>query len=242
MNEIENFFPINLPSRCLPYEGVNPNDITVRAYQGRDEVFLAEINPTNLEHKYLHVLKSVLRGIDPEILTIGDMMYVVAWEYAKSYTNLFPVRTVCSHCMKQVDVQIDMNELDVIQLPEDFNNRCSIQLSNGKTLKLRLLTIADEISAQAYEECHEDGVLFRLAKSMVDDDNILHRIELLSKMPIVDTTKIRAFHEQFNHGPDLNANFVCPLCEKEGRTEVPFCLEFFYPRGASLAITAGKRV
>ena len=83
---MDDHLPINLPSRCLTYrdsenKSVNPSNVKVRTYQGSDEIYLAQINPINLERNYFEVLKSVLFGIDPLQLTLGDRMYLILWEY-----------------------------------------------------------------------------------------------------------------------------------------------------------------
>ena len=102
------FLPIKLPSRCFPYEGVNLADVRIRPYKGKDEIFLAEINPINLEQKFVEVLKNVISGIDPEVLTLGDRLYIILWEYINSYSEITQIKTMCSHCLKSIEVGVDL--------------------------------------------------------------------------------------------------------------------------------------
>jgi len=228
----EYYFPINLPSKALPYENIKPEDITVRAYQGADEIYLAEINPVNIERKFLEVLKNVVRGIDPENLTLGDRLYIIVWEYAKSYSEFITVKNVvCTHCLKEIEVNVDLTQLDVITLPDNYKQPYKVQLPSGNEVQLRLLTIKDEIEAEKLADEKNFGHLYRYARSIVDDADVLSRyryarsivddadvlsrLERLKKMSAKDVATIRAFHEKFYHGPDMKMNYVCPECEED---------------------------
>ena len=239
---IENFLSINLPSKCLVYEGVKPEDIKIRAYQGRDEVYLSEISPMNLELKFLTILKDLITGVNPEDITIGDFQYIIVWEYAKSYTNNVKISTKCSYCMSEVEAIVDFGELDVIMLPDDFEQPYEKVLPSGRKVNLRLLNISDEIGAQKFEEKNGNGGLFRCAKSMIDSDDVLARIEKLGSSPINDVAAIRAFQEEFYHGPNMNAEYICPKCRREDRVLVPFRFDYIYPRGDELTRYFGKGI
>lgn len=236
------FLPINLPSRCIPYEGINSEDITIRAYQGRDAIFLAEINPINLVQKFLLVLKNVIRGINPEDLTLGDRFYIMIWECINSYTDVIKISTTCTYCLKSIDINVDLKKLDVVKLPDDFKQPYEVKLPSGKDIKLKLLTTGDEIELEKFEENSDEGLLFRYAKSIVDDQDVLKRIEDLRDMSTKDIATIEAFHEKFYHGPDMITHFGCPKCGKEDELNVPFRLDFFFPYGRTLTDTFGKGI
>lgn len=240
MNEV--YLPINLPSKCLAYEGIEPKDITIRAYQGKDAVYLAEITPINLSQKFLAVLGNVVKGMDPKLLTLGDRLYIMVWECAKSYTDIIKVSTTCTHCLKDISVTVDLGKLNVITLPDNFKQPYEITLPSGKAVNLRLLTVDDEIEIEKFEEKNEDGLLFRQARSIVDDRDILARLEELRSMDARDIARIEAFHEKFYHGPDLVSSFECPKCGREDEVDVPFRLDFFFPHGRTLTDNFGKGI
>jgi hypothetical protein len=239
---IENFFNISLPSGCLTY-GVASDTVKVRAYTGKEEFYLSEITPNNLDVKFLQVMRNVVQGIDPGLMTLGDRLYLMVWECAKSYATVIKVKTVCTHCLTDIEVPVDLTNLEVKTLPADFKQPYTVKLSSGD-VNLRLLTVNDEIEAAKYEEQHGDGVIYRCAKSMVADINILERMEKLHSMPAVDIATIRAFHEKFSHGPILeDYKFVCPKCKGEGVTSVPFRFDIIlYPSGEALVSTFGKGI
>lgn len=237
------FLPISLPSKCLPYEGIDEEDITIRAYTAKDEIYLAEINPINLESKYLLVLKEVIHGIDPKLLTLGDRLYIMIWECINSYSPTIRLSTVCSHCLNDIDISIDLRKLNQIDLPDTFHQPYSVKLSGeGKEIALRLLTIKDEIEIERFEKKHRDAHLYRYARSIVSDTNVLSILEEIAKMSARDLAIIRTFHEKFYHGPDLNTSFTCPKCGEEDDITIPFRLDFLYPYGEALTNAFGEGI
>jgi len=237
------FLPINLPSRCKAYEGINPEDITIRAYQGRDAIFLSEISHVNLVQKFLAVLKNgIIRGIDPENLTLGDRFYIMIWECINSYVDVVRVPTTCTYCLKDIDVNVDLKKLNVINLPDDFKQPREVKLPSGKIVKLKLLTVKDEVEIEKFEEKSDEGYLFRLARSIVDDQDILMRMEDLRAASVKDIATIEAFHEKYYHGPEMITDFECPKCGKEDKLDIPFRLDFLFPHGRALTDTFGEGV
>lgn len=236
------YLPVSLPSKCLPYEGVNSSDVMIRAYQGRDEVFLAEINPVNIEQKFLRVLKNVLKGVDPELLTLGDRLYIIVWECINSYTEILKVKTACSHCLQDIEVSVDLRKLEVISLPDNFKQPYEVTLPNSEIVHLRLLNTRDEIDILKFEKDSDEGLLYRYARSIVDDKNVLERVERLGNLGAKDLATIRAFQEKFYHGPDMNAKVTCPECGEEDDVEVPFRLDLLFPDGKALRDSFGEGI
>ena len=242
MSDLENFHSISLPSKCLPYDGVNPLDVVARPYLGRDEIFLAEITPDNLDHKFLQVMKGAIRGLDPERMTTGDREYFIMWEYIRSYSKYLGLELMCINCGKDIEIQVDLSELDVIQLPDDFKQPYPVTLPSGTEVSLRLLTVGDEIAANEFSQKSNETLIFRCARSVVEDGGIVEKMERLKSLPAADVATIRAFHEKFYHGPNMTAKFSCPKCKKEDKIDVPFRFDFFFPRGEILTRTFGSRI
>lgn len=237
------FLPIDLPSRCLVYSEVEPGSVTARSYQGQDEVYLSQINPANLEKNYFEVLKSLLKGVDPNKLTLGDRLYIIIWECINSYSDTLRVQSICPNCIKEIEVSVDLKSLEVIQLPEDFVQPYEVTLPvSGEKLLLRLFTVEDDIEVERYTQTNDDGYLYRYARSIVSDLDILQILAKLRTMASKDLMRIRAFHEKFYHGPEMLAKVSCPKCEREVEIDVPFRLDLFFPAGSIFGETFGKGV
>jgi len=240
---MSDFLPIDLPSKCRVYDGVEPGSISVRAYQGQDEVLLAQINPINLERNYFEVLKTVIQGIDPGLLTLGDRLYLIICECINSYTDTITVQTVCSSCLKQIDVPVNLKELDTVYLPEDFKQPYEVILPVSKQrVMLRLLNVADEVAAERYSEEHADGMLYRYARSIVCEEDILQVMKNVQKMAAKDFLRLVAFQDKFYHGPVMSYTFNCPKCGAKEETDVPFRFSFLFPDGSTIEESFGEGI
>jgi hypothetical protein len=239
----ENYLPISLPSKCLPYENIDSSKVLIRPYQGADEILLSQITPLNLESKFLCVLKNVLQGIDPERLTLGDRFYIILWEFINSYTNIISLTTLCSHCLKEVEFSVDLSVLDVTYLPDSYKQPYSVILSDGSKVKLKLLSVKDVIETEKYSKIDsENDFLYEYAGSIVDDRGLPERVTWLSTLKARDLALIRTFQEKFIHGPNMVTKVTCPKCREEEELIVPFWFEYFFPKGKILVNAFGARI
>lgn len=226
--------PVTLPSKCLPYPGVRPDDIQIRPYIGQDEILLAQINPMNMEKGFLQVLRQVLVGIDPSKLTLGDRHYLILWEYVSSFSEVLKVSGTCSHCLSAVQFTVDLQKLPVIFLPDSFSQPASVTLPVSKQeVRLQLLTIEDEIESENYQQKFGDSYLYRWARSISGADPIV-KAEEMKNWPVKDIARIRLFHDQMAHGPASSIATACPNCKQEEDVLVPFQFEYFLPTGSTL--------
>lgn len=241
----DNFVPISLPSQCLTYPGINPENIRARAYQGSEEELLSQINPLNLERNYLEVMRRVIQGIDPIKLTLGDRLYFIIWECINSYMDVIKVKTICSNCLQEIEVSVDLKKLNVIKLPDDYKEPYEVLLPiSGEQIELRLLTVEDEIEIEKYQKKHGESHNYRYARSIVSNDNIVEKLSKVEKMLAKDKATIRAFQEKFYHGPNLYYSYICPKpkCREEDEVEIPFRLDFLFPVGETLTKTFGEKL
>jgi len=225
MSSREQYIPITLPSKCLTYEGVDVDTIKIRPFKGRDEALIAELDLKNLKKKFVTIIANVIQGIEPEKLTSGDAKHILFWEALNSYNRDYPIKVVCENCLQMVQVVCDIGKVNSVELPDDFRQPVEKKLSD-KTINLRLLTIADEIASFDWAKAGKSTYLYSLALSIVDEDtNILEKIEMLEDMNTEDLNEIKEFHAKYDHGPDMEVPYVCPLCGYEGKLVLPFRLD-----------------
>lgn len=218
------FVPIKLPSKCLTYPNTDPDNIRIRPFRGEDEQLVAEFGLEN-KKKVLELLNNILQGIDPKLLTAGDLMYILMWEGINSYSNLYPLRLTCSECLQKVDVNIDLGQLESKELPDDYTEPQELTLSK-QNVQIKLLTLADDIEITKWIESGKEMYLYTFARSLVHDGlDTLAALEILKDLDTKDLKKVRDFHEKYNHGPNLTALYICPKCDSEGKVVVPFRLE-----------------
>ena len=220
--------PMTLPSRYLPYDGIEPGTITVRMLKGADEQRIARVALDNASKRFLVVLRDVVEGIDPKDLTVGDARYIMLWLGINNYSNMFPVSFDCEYCEAPIETSVDMNSINVVELPEDFTQPKDVTIG-GVLYKLRLATLHDQIETINFMDGgKKDGYLFSYARCIVDDKvDVLSRLIVLENMSTKDLGKIKDFFIDNDHGPDMMARYTCSKCEEEGRVLIPFRLAQF---------------
>jgi len=145
--------------------------------------------------------------------------------------------------LNEVEISIDLTKLNQIELPDSYKQPYSVTLPDiGKKIPLRLLTVKDEIEIERFDKKHDNSHLYRYARSVVSEMDVLARLATIEKMSARDLAVIRTFHEKFYHGPDMNTSFVCPKCKEEDDIIVPFRLEFLYPYGEALTDAFGAGI
>lgn len=240
----ENYIPINLPSKCLVYEGINPSDISIRTLKGKDELLIAEMNIENFDKKFLLVLKNVLKGIQPEKLTLGDRLYLAIWLTVNSYMKEYPINYECEKCWEKLECIVDLSKLEIISLPDSFKEPYAIKLPKSEeTINLRLLRYEDILKIAEMEKQGTNVFLRRFALSIVDDSKSLFDKEsYLENLDVKDIAVIRAFHEKFVHGPKMEIGYECPKCGGTGVMPVPFRIDILFPYGKRLERFIGNTI
>jgi len=248
---MDDFVPISLPSKCLTYinqdgSKIDPSFVLARSYQGRDELYLSQINPSNLERNYLEVLKSVLRGIDPLQLTLGDRLYLIIWEYVNSYDYMMRVKTICSHCLSEIEIEVDLRNLETVDLPDSYEQPYEITLPISKEkIQLRLLTVEDEIEVERFSKKNKkEANLYRYARTIVNSSDVMARMKKLSETKAKDFLTVMSFQDKFFHGPEMKTKFNCPEdgCGEEDILDIPFRSNFFIPEISQFSNFDGEGV
>jgi hypothetical protein len=235
------FYELKLPSRLIPYEGVDK--VEIRLLKGEDEKFIGELTTLNFEKKFKQLLARIIKGIDPGKLTIGDRLYIIAWIAINCYTPMYPIELMCETCLRKIKVDIDLGQLEKIELPEGYTEPHAVTLLDGSTINLRQLTINDNIAYFDYaEKRQQDDLHYKLAMSIVSEDDLVKRAEMIKNMGTRDIALIRAFHDKYYHGPKMEAGYTCPKCGGAGVTPVPFRLDILFPDGQAVARALGHSV
>jgi len=243
----DNFVTIKLPSKCLIYPEVdlakNPDSIQIRTFKGRDEKLIAEISNDNFEKKFVTVLRSVLRGIDPAKLTTGDRLYLVIWEAINSYSKIFSVNFECEHCWNKSMYDVDLSTLDIIELSDDYKEPYELKLPvSGQVINCRLLRVEDILKINELDKAGQNVWLYRYALSIVNDKGIWDNVDYLENLSTKDIMVIRSFHTKFDHGLKMETGYECPKCGGAGVMPVPFRLEMLLPYGKKLERYIGDAV
>jgi len=225
------FVPLNLPSDLKPYQDIGSEGIRVRVLKGKDQQLIAEMSTSNLKKKLLILLSDTIQGIDPLKLTSGDVNYIILWQAINSYGSKYPIpKLVCEECLISSTISVDLNDISSTDLSDDFAGLYSIGLSD-KIVKMRCMTLADEMAILDYSKSGESTYLFQYAQVLVDDTNVIERTKMLEELNVKELNTIISTFDKMKHGPDMVVSYTCPKCAYEGKVELPFRpLDLLSPR------------
>jgi len=238
----EKYFVLDLPSRLLPYGG-KVTKVEARLLKGKDEKLIGELTIQNFESKFAILLRQIIRGIEPEELTIGDRFFIITWLSINCYSNIYPVSGPCSVCFRDINVDVDLGQLEKVYLDEKYSEPHEVKLLNGDTIKLRQYRVKDQIQYMDYVgRKQQENIIYKLAQSIVDEKDLADRIAYLEELSTKDLALIRAFHDQYFHGVKMEYSYTCPKCGGAGTMPVPFRLDIIFPEGSTVARALGRRV
>ena len=224
---------VKLPSLGLVYSD-QKQEISIRPLKGIDEKVLTEANSKNYESVMLRVMKNVIKGIEPDSMTLGDRKFVFTWLTINSYGKDILIDIECEYCGCKVNHNVDLSKFNIIELPENFVEPYIVEVGNFK-IPLRLMRVSDSISLSNLEGKGRNPWLTRYALTIQNDKSLPENIKMLEEMPVKEIAKIRAFHEQFDHGPDMKIDYTCENCKEEMPVQVPFRIDMVFPFSDGLA-------
>lgn len=229
------YVQLRLPSNGKVYD---VSKVMIRAMKFKDAKLLAEMKTTSLEKKFLELLKNVIKGIDPLKLTVGDRNAAIIWLALNSYGAVKTIEGDCviPYCQEPITLNVDLQKIDHRVLPEGFKLPFPVKLPvSNQSVYLRLWTVEDEIAAKQAEAVFGGTWSYYLACSVVDESKTIEdKIKWLDELPAGDEATIRAFQEEFEHGPVLETKYTCPKCGGVGLMPVRFRFDWILPTGKAL--------
>ena len=132
--------------------------------------------------------------------------------------------------LSQINLKVPVSE------PDDEGLFTTILPRSGNTVKLRLLTVGDELELSKNAEMYPQNMVapkitWRLNKMIVSIDGNTDRqfiATFIEKMPIIDSKHIRRFMLDNEPGLDLKKQVLAPSGEKVD-VDIAFGVEFFRP-------------
>lgn len=230
------YVSLRLPSAGRVYD---VSKAMIRPMKFKDEKLLAELKTPSLEKKFLELMRNTMTGVDPLNLTVGDRNAVILWLAINSYGSVKTIEGECEmpYCSSHIVLpNVDLQGIQHKELPESFKQPYPVLLPvSKKTVFLRLWTVGDEIAAKQAEKIFDGTWAYMVASSVVEEGkSIEDKIKWLDDLPAADSATIRAFHEEFDHGPVLEVKYTCPKCGGAGLMPVQFRFDWILPTGKGL--------
>lgn len=230
---------VELPSKGkLGY----PDTVTYRDMMVRDEEILASTTGDTYSSVLNGVIKSVLNDCEFfEKMSIHDRDFLLVWLWANNYDAIKTMSVTCPKCKTVTNHKVDLTKLKTTDINMDIKNPFELTLKNGNTVKVRLITVGDELTVERYIRINDDesGTLRKTYELLT----IVAALDLGMEMPFDSkvqwvreniTSKemgiIKAYHRFFRFGVEPDKEYKCSACGEVTVAPIPFQAEdILYP-------------
>ena len=235
-----------LPSKGKIYGDAVPQDITLRSMQLIDEMRMT--SPSTYQYKSMcdTIENCIVGGFPIHVydMCIGDYQFLMHKLRVVTYGNTYPFATKCTSCGTWTTQEINLDELQVLEYDESFDNLKIITLPQcGKQIELNFQTprMLDEIERKRNERLAKDSEqldprLELMLKSVIAkvDGKILTYVQLdtfINKLSMKDINYIIKSADKLNGriGIDTTIGCHCSKCRANYLSTFCFTPEFYSP-------------
>lgn len=236
-----------LPSKGLLYGEEFGSEVTIRSMTTFEEKM--RLGNQGFWKTMCSILDSVVtapEGYDTKLMTLFDFYFLMYKMRAVSYGPTYKVSVTCPECGKTEVVKVNLDELEVNYIKDDFNEPFTVGPlpRSGDTLSCRFLRVRDSIN----NEKKAKEILSRNPDYVGDPQYILSRVSQIvaingeEKTPPetqryvegMDAMDSAYFGQAYDHAAgDLGLVTLCKgscsSCGEELTFGLPFNSEFFRP-------------
>lgn len=212
-----------------------PDYVEYRDILVRDEKILSTTTNKDFRKTLNDILKSLLKDKSfYEKMSSSDRDFLLLWVWANNYSTIKKFEVTCPYCVNKDTISIDLTEVTINNLSDDYIDSFKMNISNGEEITLRLITVGDEDKAENFVKNNPSYELTSVLFAMATDFST--RLPLKEKLKYIDDnltgkdmSMIRAYHNYFNYGIDDNVKHTCTSCSEVTNHKIPFSEEFFMP-------------
>lgn len=239
---------ITLPSLGLLNPEIPEGKLVQRCMMVADQKFLSGSNhsPGSTLQGLLSRTITSPEGFDVSNLTVPDTLFLLFKLRILSYGNEYTFKTRCPECGNRIEVTLDLSELPVTTLREDYEKDLVVTLPHrGDTVYTRVLTNEDldeinkEVKRRKKRHPEDDSeYTLRIAQSiekihLADTNEDITRPteieEYINALTDLDASTIIATRDSIAYGVAPTVEYVCPECREYIDIDVHFSGDFFRP-------------
>lgn len=241
-----------LPSQGLLNKELPGGKVVQRCMMVADQKFLSGSNQSagSAINQLIQRTITAPAEFNVDNLTLPDTLYLLFKLRILSYGDMYKFRTKCPECGKKIEVLLNMAELPVENLSEDYEDAMVAELPHrGDKVYTRMLTNKDiedinmELKRRKKRSPEDDSeYCLRITKS-IEKIELAHpdkdgNKELTSAFDIeryvnaltdLDATTILAARDSAIYGVSPVVEYQCPECGEYIDVSVHFSNEFFRP-------------
>lgn len=188
------------------------------------------------------------KNIKVEDLLVGDKNALIVASRISGYGPQYEVGVTCPSCESKEKHTFNLEDLgqkeaeDHSSLGVTFDENTglfSVTLPRSKVaVQFRLLTGKDEAEMTSkmvsknkeVEESTSTSQLKRIIMSVNGSTEKQSVSQLVDNLPALDARFLRNLAKRLTPDLDMEQEFTCSSCGHEGQMEVPFTVEFFWPK------------
>ena len=237
-----------LPSKGLLNPEISDGKVVQRCMMVTDQKALSGTNQSASSALNQLIQRTIVSPEDFNVddLTMPDTIYLLFKLRVLSYGKDYTFRTRCPECGKKIDVTIDLSELPVTTLEEDYEKDLTVTLPHrGDIVHTKFLTNRDladidkEIKRRKKRNPNDDSAyILRLVNAIEKIELVKEKTELTHPLDIeryvetltdLDATVIMSTRDAVDFGMAPAVEYVCPECNSDIDVSVQFSGEFFRP-------------
>jgi hypothetical protein len=244
---------VDLPSEGKLYPQGHPlsgkNTIEIKFMTAKEEDILTNKSLIKKGVVIDRLLQSLIvdKSIKVEELLVGDKNAIMVAARISGYGPEYSFSLTCPECQEKSQEVFDLQEVRMkdVSEPEDIDVKSvspglfSTVLPRSKIeVVFRLLNGKDEaevtksfISSKSTE--HESNSTAQLKRILVSANGVSDRRELsmfINNMPAIDARHLRSLVNDLSPNIEMKNDFSCSSCDYEEEVEIPFTVEFFWPK------------
>jgi hypothetical protein len=247
------FVDFPLPSKGKVYPS-GLSSVKIRPTKTTEEKFLRTIARGSSDFnekisKYIGLITNFSElGLDPIELTVPDQLALLIYSRILSKDTVnYPTEVACPSCGKVSRKVINLMELKVIELPDDYTEPQEICLPlHDLYLGVRLLRIKDHMNVADFHrtmlavnndlgdtEADHEGLYASIITSVRKNEEKISlsysdRRELLKELDARSFNLIVEYQDKYYHGYDLKVSLDCPHCLNKNIVEFGLDADFFF--------------
>jgi hypothetical protein len=247
---------VELPSRGRFYpEGhslCGKEEIEIKHMTAKDEDILTSETLIKKGMAIDRLLQNVVvdKSIDIRSMLIGDKNALIVATRMTGYGSDYRTQVRCPACAKSVEQTFDLNKYSIYEANEDDVSEDGIVIEKNGTFKLIMPASKVDVGVKLMNGYDEDRLnkmaekkrknklpltsltdqLRQMIVSVNGDSSGEMISSFIEHMPARDSRYLRTTYQKVVPNIDMAQEFSCASCGHAQELEVPFTVDFFWPR------------
>ena len=247
---------VELPSRGRYYPEGHPlngkGEIEIRHMTAKDEDILTSETLIRKGLAVERLLQNVIvnKNIDIKDMLIGDKNAMVIATRITGYGAEYRTQVACPSCFKNVEQTFNLEEQTIYYANNEELEKDDIEIASGGIFTMtvpiskarvgvRLMSGHDEdyltklSESKRKNKLPESGLTDQLRRMIVSvngDSSGKMISSFIEHMPAMDSRYLRTAYQKVVPDIKLAQEFACASCGHAQELEVPFTVDFFWPR------------